>query len=365
VLILKVITKQSNDLFCYLIVTLTFFEMELKKRYLVLVIHFLSFFCDAQLSLNQSFNEPVVGDVFKKALLDSVNTVPKSSGTNQLWDFSMFNVNTNLETTTYTTVPSVPYGPTYSGSTYVESNGLGEYTFFKSSFYKLEVVGIQTPDVRLNFSNDKAIAFMYPISMGYSKSDAFSGTAVANSMNGSVNGNVTVVGSGTGSLVIPGGITFTDVLQVKTTQNAIASFAFGLVTVNFKEVNYSYCHASQKFPILVVSYQIVSGAATSSTVKIKLNNSVLVGIEEIELEKYLTVFPNPVKDDVNVKLYNATNENSTLELINSAGQSVQFYDLGNNVEISKNISMSNLESGLYLIKAKLGNRVSIRKIVKE
>ena len=321
--------------------------------------------CNAQLSLTQAFNEPFVGNVFAKQLLDSVGTVPTSIGANQLWDFSMFNVTTNLETSTYTTVPSAPYGPTYSGSTYVESNGQGEYTFFKSSVYKLEVVGIQTPDVRLNFSNSNATAFMYPITMGYVKSDAFSGTAVANGMTGSVNGNVTVLGSGTGSLVIPGGISYTGVLQVKTTQTAIASFAFGIVTVNFKEINYSYYHASQKFPLLVVSYQSTTGAAISNTVKIKLNSAVVVGINDLNFDASFSIFPNPAKNDFNIRLYNATNANCSVEIINLMGQSVQLDNLGNDLHVSHNISIANLASGVYFVKTTLGDKVSLRKLIKE
>jgi hypothetical protein len=336
----------------------------MKKIYIV-ISTILSFACHAQLSLTQPFNEPFVGNVFTKQLLDSVGVVPKNTGTNQLWDYSMFTINSNLETSTYTTVPSVPYGPTYTSATYVESNGQGEYTFFKSSPYKLEVVGIQTPDVRLNLNNNKATAFMYPITMGYSKSDPFSGTAIANGMNGSVNGNVTVLGSGTGTLIVPGGTVYNNVLQVKTTQTAIASFAFGIVTVNFKETNYSYFHASQKFPILVVSYQNATGAATSNSVKIKLNNSAVVGINDLSFDESFSIFPNPAKDYFNVSLYNPTNANCTIEILNTVGQTLQLFNLTNDTNISNDISISNLASGMYLVKTTLGNKVSVKKLIVE
>lgn len=340
------------------------FKTEMKKNCLF-ICTLISLACYGQPSLTQSYNEPFVGNIFTKQLLDSVGTVPKNTGANQLWDFSMFTVNSNLETTTYTTVPSVPYGSTYTSATYVESNGQGEYTFFKSSPYTLEVVGIQTPDVRLNLNNNKATAFMYPITMGYAKSDPFSGTAVANGMNGSVNGNVTVLGSGTGTLIVPGGMVYNGVLQVKTTQTAIASFAFGIVTVNFKEINYSYYHASQKFPILVVSYQNATGAATSNSVKIKLNNSAVVGINDLGLDESFSIFPNPAKDYFKASLYNPTNANCTIEILNSVGQTLQLVKLGNDTNISNGISITNFASGMYMIKTTLGNKVSVKKLIIE
>lgn len=335
------------------------------KKIRIVISTLISLTCNAQLSLTQSFNEPFVGNIFTKQLLDSVGTVPKNNGTDQLWDFSMFTINSNLEITTYTTVPSVPYGSTYTSATYVESNGQGEYTFFKSSPYKLEVVGIQTPDVRLNLNNNKATAFMYPIVMGYAKSDPFSGTAIANGMNGSVNGNVTVLGSGTGTLIVPGGTVYNDVVQVKTTQTAIASFAFGIVTVNFKETNYSYYHSSQKFPLLVVSYQNATGAASSNSVKLKLNSSAVVDINDLSFDESFSVFPNPAKEYFKVNLYNHTNANCTIEIINTVGQILQLVNLGNDANISNNISISNLAPGMYLVKTSLGDKVAVRKLIIE
>ncbi len=301
-----------------------------------------------------------------KQMYDSVGVIPKNIGANQLWDFSADTMNSHIEVSTFTTVPSAPYGSTYSGSTFVESDGNGNYMFYKSSSTKLEIVGVHTPSARLNFSGGSdGTLYMWTVGMGYSKSDAFSGTAITATMTGTANGNIVVLGSGTGTLIIPGGTVFTNVLQVKSILTATGSFLFGAVTVTLRITEYSYYHNSEKFPILTVSYQNVSGATTSNTAKIKINKAAIVGIDELDMDASFTVFPNPAKDYFHVSLYNPGNATCTVEVMNTVGQSIQLATIGNGTEISEDISISNLSKGMYFVKTTLGDKVSIKKLIKE
>jgi SLT domain-containing protein len=51
--------------------------------------------------------------------------------------------------------------------------------------------------------------------------------------------------------------------------------------------------------------------------------------------------------------------------MNTIGQTLQFVNLANEVNISNDISVSNLASGMYLVKTTLGDKVSVRKLIKE
>ena len=334
----------------------------MKKIYSLIIVLALSFSAIAQPTLTKAFNQPILGDVNSKFICDSVGVVPKNAGSNQLWDFSNFILTSNIETSTYIST-SAGGGGSYTGSSFVESYGSTKF-FMKATATQYEIVGIENPSFSLNINGNTAIEFVWPVAMGYSKTDAFSGTAFANNLNGNVTGNIVSTAPGNGTLIIPGGNTFYGVLQVKIRITATASFLLGLTTVNLKAVDYTYYDASRKFPLLTVSYADVTGAYTSKAASIRVNDGI-VGINDLNFDATFNIFPNPAKDNFNVSLNNAVNANCTVEIINAMGQSIQLHHLGNEIHISNNISISDLASGIYMIKTTLGDKVSVRKLIKE
>ena len=77
------------------------------------------------------------------------------------------------------------------------------------------------------------------------------------------------------------------------------------------------------------------------------------------------MFPNPAKENLTIKLQNSSNANCTVDIVNAIGQTVQTNSLGNDSEILNTISISNLASGMYLVKITLGNKVSVKKLIIE
>lgn len=336
----------------------------MKKIYLLIVVMAIACSINAQVTLTKVFNEPVLGDVNTKQIYDSVGIVPKTTGANKIWDFSSFTMNSSVEVSDFISTSSTPNGSSYSNATFVEDYGSGNYSYMKVDPISYQLLGIETPSYKLNFTSNTAVEFVWPIAMGYTHTDAFSGTANANNMNGTVSGNISTVASGTGTLIIPGGATFTGVLQIKMTLAANASFLLGFATANIRLVEYSYYEASRKFPLLTVMYTNVSGAATSKSAGIKFN-AAIVGINDLNFDASFNIFPNPAKDNFNVTLSNQHQAYCDVEIIDATGQRAKVINLGNDIEISENISISNLASGMYFIKTTLGDKVSVRKFIKE
>ncbi len=336
----------------------------MKNVYLLITVLAIACSVNAQVTLTKAFNEPVLGNTITKQLYDSVGIVPKNTGANQIWDFSGFMIKSTTETSNYITPSSAPNGASYTGVTFVESYGSGNYLYMKVTASRYELVGLQNPNFKLNLSSNTATEFMWPVTMGYSLNDAFSGTANANNMNGSVSGNANTLGCGTGTLILPGGVSYTGVLQVKMSLTAHASFLFGLTTVDLKLVQYMYYDVANKFPLLTVMYTDVSGAYTSKSADVKVN-SAIVGINDLTNEVNFNMFPNPANDNVQIKLQNATQAHCKIDIMNALGQIVQTADLGNDTEILNTISISHLPSGIYLLKTTLGNIVSNRKLIVE
>ena len=336
----------------------------MKKIYLSIIAFGFVLSASAQLSLTKAFNEPVLGDVNTKQGYDSVAVLPHNTGANQLWDFSALTSNTVVGVSTFTTVASTPSGASFSSATLAEDDGQGGYTYTKATATQFEIVGIVDPNATLNFTNT-AIAAIWPVSMGYTNNDTFGGSAISGTMTGTSTGTINTVASGTGTLVIPGGATFTNVLQVRNKQNVKLSFVFGLVTATVVSTGYDYYHGSQKFPLLSVSYTDISGAITNTSASVKVNNALITGINNLNFDATFNVFPNPAKNTVNVNLHNASNANCVVEIYNSFGQLVQTNNLGTDTEISNTLSLSNLSSGIYIVKTNLGDKVSARKLIIE
>ncbi|MES2567410.1 MAG: T9SS type A sorting domain-containing protein [Bacteroidota bacterium] len=322
-----------------------------------------AFSLHGQVILTKAFNCPVLGDVNPKQLYDSNGVVPKSAGVNQLWDCSGFTLKTNSEVSNYIAASAAPNGSSYSGTSFVESFGQ-TYFYMKSSATKYEIVGIQNPNFKLNFSSNNATEFVWPVTMGYSGSDSFSGTANANNLNGSVSGNITTLANGSGTLMLPNGNVVTDVLLVKITLSATASFGFGLVKAYLTAVDYTYYDAANKFPVLTLSYIKATGAYSANSASIKINSS-LVGINELNDSNSFYLFPNPAKEELRIELTNSNLEHCKVEIINVLGKVLYLEELGNAFEISGVISFSNFPSGIYNVRVTKGDKESSKKIIKE
>ena len=117
--------------------------------------------------------------------------------------------------------------------------------------------------------------------------------------------------------------------------------------------------------IVIVEYNTVTGSFPDQTAVVKINSSITTGINNVNFDASFNVFPNPAKNNVNVKLHNSTNANCTVEIINEVGQIERLINFGNDSEISNNISISNLAAGIYVCKTTLGDKVSIRKLIIE
>lgn len=316
----------------------------------------------AQLTLTKAFNDPVFGDQFNRKEYDSVGIVPKNTGTNQVWNFSGYPQNANVLNTTFTTVATAPNGANYVGATIVEMDGAGANTYYKSTATGYELVGAENASISYNYTNT-AYGWDWPTSYGYSNADTYAGTCASGANTGTSSGSVTTNASGTGTLILPNGMSLTNVLQVTIVNRFALSFQGGAFVLNIYAVDYNYFHASQKFPVLTVSYSSANGSPLNG--KIRLNDLVLTAINDLNSDEPMSLFPNPAKGSFNLKLVNADNQACTVEIMNATGALVRSVNLENNSEISETISVSDLAPGMYMVKTNLSSKISVRKLIVE
>lgn len=334
----------------------------MKKIYLSLLAIAFTFTVNAQLTLTKAFNEPVVGNVFMKKGYDSTSAVPKTTGLNQNWNFSSLVSNTLTEVSTFTTVASTPSASSFPSATLAEADGAGGFTYLKSVGNNYELAGTVDPTFIMTLTNT-AISAIWPITYGYTNTDAFAGPIASGTMAGTMNGTISSNASGTGIVTLPGSLVFSNCLQAKITQTM--NLTLGVITATFNNTSYTYFHGSQKFEILSIEYSkttsLVLGNSTSATIKI--NNAVLTGINEATFDKAFSIYPNPANGKFNVMFVNDKNENLSLEIMNNMGQTIRTEKLGDANEINTTIDVTNLYSGIYYVKTTLGNKSVVKKLV--
>ena len=369
----KTLYIKTKPIFVYFYALKTINNM--KKFYILILLTVISIqISTAQLVLTKSFNEPVIGNLITYNRWDSSATLVNTTGTNVLWNFSSLVANTGLSISNYTTVSSSTSAASYSNASYAETNGSGNYTFWKSTntpTTQLELLGIVQPSLSVNLNANSAIASVWPIAYGYNKTDAFSGSAVAQtsiSLSGTASGTIHVQASGSGTVILPGGTTYTNILQITTTQTLNVSLAFGLVNASIVSTNYQYYHGSQKFPLITVEYQTTTGTFSGNTGRIKINSNAIPITTGLNFENFKNdffIFPNPAKNIVNISLSNPTHDNGFITIYNALNKTIKTIELGNAFIIEKDIDIFDLSSGIYFIKTTLGNKSYTKKLIVE
>jgi hypothetical protein len=337
------------------------------RKIYILVLSVLSCqFAVAQLSLTKAFNEPVIGDVDTKQGFDSTGTLPKATGSGMVWNFTGITANTVVAMSTYTTVASTPSASSYPSATIAEDAGAGTFNYYSASATQYALLGsIDASGLYVNFSPNSAVIATWPINFGYNATDLFNGNVSVAGLSGTAAGTMNLMGSGTGTLMLPGGLNFTNVLQVKLTQTITLNLAGGFVTGTITATDYQYYHASQKFPILDLNYQNTNiGGSPTDSYDLLVNNNVLTAISNVSFNaSNFSFYPNPASERLTVILANEESEQVSAEILNQLGQIVSTTDLGNAKAINQSIDLTGLTSGIYFIKTTVGEKTTVKKLI--
>jgi len=339
----------------------------MKKFYLSLFTFlFLIQISKSQLILTQTANQIIIGDTNKTYLVDTglvnIKTVNAISGNNVIWNFSNLSILGNsITTSVYTSTTAVSSATNYPGCNIVQSNS----NYFKSVVTpsaQTELLGTAVSIVGLNFSNS-AIVAKYPFTFSNTFTDNYSGT-VTFTTNGTFTGNVSVIADGNGTLNLPNGQVFINVLRVKSVQSTTVTGIIPALPlpINVKITNYDYYHSSQKYPIFNVNYTSFAIPFTTPTVSARISantKSTIVGLKENSLlNESVALFPNPTNSNLNITINSALNPKQIL-IYNHFGAIV--YQTNYNSQIN----VSTLVEGIYFITIDTDKGIIRKKLVKQ
>ena len=316
----------------------------MKKIYFSTFLYLVLLTSNAQNPLT-SAKIPVLGDVETYKDADSTGITPGPAGINQNWNFSsiVFSPTAAVSSETYVASSSAPNASLFPTANLASTDGLGNYNMFNNTASSVSFVGnaVATPS-DCNVYSNPFLFLNYPFAYGATINDTY-----ASSGSGlNANGNTTMTADGTGTLVLPGPVMYTNVMRVKMTMNVTYS---GVFTGTYSGVYYAWYASAQKFPLLTVQTGTFSSSfGTSIDKTVRTNNVLALGVENYSgVKEMFDVYPNPASDEINIKLLYPKEDNQ-ITIYNTLGEVCKNLQIKGQETTKLNIQ--DLKSGIYFIK---------------
>lgn len=231
---------------------------------------------------------------------------------------------------------------------------------FSTMFYTLDANGKSSQgfvlpidglgDAIIDYNSNDQLLFEFPMTLGSTVEDDFSGTFTVNGNSETATGESWVTVDGTGTLMLANGVTYEDVLRIKTVDTIYTSVNFGVpLPVTIAREQYEYYKASESsFPLFSHSTFDVSNALfplTFGVVLSSVNPDSFVGLEESSAREF-GLYPNPSTGVFTVSLP-AIDSKSTIVVYNAIGNIVQSVKPAS---LDTTIDLSTEAKGVYFVK---------------
>jgi hypothetical protein len=270
--------------------------------------------------------------------------------------------------TTYTTVSSISGAaaafPTANLASFnAPASASTNYEMIKSNPTNEETLGSLSGTTITTYSNTQ-IYITYPFTYGSSCSDNFGYTAGTGTNTTLDLGSFNIVGTGTGTLILPGNITLTNCLQIKLSGLITATLAGFPTPLSYTITNYMYYHSSQKFPVATISYGTMDFMSQiTKNFSFSINNNIIPnGIIENSNNVSFNLFPNPVNDKITISSDVNMPKNLMVSISDATGKLVRTEMI--NTNLSNNIDVADLEKGIYILTLNINGVNSRKKFVK-
>lgn len=306
---------------------------------------------------------------FKNDMFITKYAEPGAEGRNVVWDF------TNLELTK-DFMGSLDSPDLSRGSQlFPEANAVleefGNYFFFKTTEEGIQQLGFLSASGTTNIVYDVPFQKMkYPFVYGSSYTGDFSGTYNGTKTNGEIVGNYSVTGDATGTLMLPGNVSYENALRVKELKSYTQTL--NDYSYDIENVTYRWYVNGHRFPILVFiksTYTFSKGRTQVST-QAAYNPVILYGPTDDDVMSVnygMNVYPNPYRDLVNIK-YTLENPSAVnLSVYDLNGRLVKVLvdsneDAGERIHNFSAKEMG-LAAGAYLVKLNVNGEVTTQKIL--
>ncbi len=316
----------------------------------------------AQFTMLKQYHEPSATNgvnIADMVIHDSTSAMSHSSGQSQSWDYSALSWTSSKMTATYVAPSAAPHATNFPSATIAANKGNNNYSYFLSDSVNqtFELLGTSSGSVHTTYSNNKVL-LKWPIQFGSTYSDTYAATEGTTMYEG----NYSVEATGAGNLMLPGGKSFSDALQVMATDHYTTMTASDTsMTMN---KHYVYYVSVNRYPILSIMYSTVqSGTTTTSSSQILVNWLEAVGLTDNNFEASYAIYPNPATSHFAVRLTNDKAAVCNISIQNLTGSVVREVNLGSATNIETTVDVSDLPKGVYMVRTTLGDKTGCKKLI--
>lgn len=344
----------------------------MKNILLVLSLAAMPFFALSQVKLLQQTHGFV--PEAENPMLITKYMEPGNAGRNVTWDFRDLEIGNGFVGNINQTLNTKCYG-TFSESNVVLEE-FGSMFAFRSTAKSLEQVGFMTSTGSTIIKYNKPFVKMrYPFTYKNSFSGEFEGDYIVNDKHiGTEYGVYSVVADAKGTLLLPANRQLNNVLRVKEIKNYDLAIGSSKSTVEI--VTYRWYIESHRFPVLVLikcTYFASNGTASNSTLA-AYNSQVIQkpatppsnNDAAIEISQ-MNVFPNPFKDELNIKFMLNDDSNVNLAIYDITGRVVKELYNGRHSAGEAKFTFSSKEhkmgSGTYIVRLIVNGKELTKKII--
>lgn len=324
---------------------------------------------------------PKVGDMQVVYMADTTGVTPGPSGANQTWDFTNLRPTANNDSSVSTIVApsSTPYAADFPNATAAANSASGQSTVFMDfSAGKSEMLGfvtsVQGQTIKNKYSNS-LIQYTTPMAFNYTHNDNFAGQYQANGITIYSRGTVNVNADAYGTVLMPGGKTYNNVLRAHSFQRNIDSMnvGAGAFIITTETESYTFVQDGRKEPIITItntSQESPSGTTYSKIVTFNNKVAAVSGItEEGNFNRNtFRIYPNPsASRSINVITSGENAGTTNIFVINQLGQLVKsFHNLNMGAGTNNfTLSLDELPKGIYQVHVQTNTGNSVQKLVLE
>ena len=342
--------------------------MCMKTCFLSACICALSFQSMSQITIESTGSLPTEG-VWYYVYNSDTSMSPGPAGEDQTWDFSSF-ITTDSGVNGYVASGNTPWDYEFPGTSTAIVEGGGIYTYIDPSTALTAIRGIYDSSTgRVTTFSDPKVVHRFPFTYDNSYVDAWENSGIMSEKMYNKTGVDSVVADGWGKLILPNG-TFNQTLRIRTISNFVETVVTGSTSVVVGTTrSESYSWYMPGHPRIFLTSNSVFLPAGSST-PVTTGFSQYTGAEPIDLSvpnidvRSLTVFPNPVKEQLRVAFSSATPVRMSVTLKDMTGRSVIDYPAATYPAGSNELKLNtgSLSGGIYLLCLNTGSEIISRKV---
>ncbi len=334
----------------------------MNTRYIIITfLYLLVIKSSAQFTLLAATHAPTVGTVYYSLYNPALPMLPDQDGPNCQWNFSGIKLNKkNAVVQTY--VPPSGNGIFLFPSVTLERDfggNFGQTEYYKSTLSAFEVLGYSEDTEPLIYKNPYMM-YKWPMNYGDTFSDVYVASIVPVTPIYMDSGTVFTSVSGFGSLTLPNGQTYSNVLKMHKIHSSVISYNYlsDTIKTSRKIKQDIYFDASMRYPVMEV-YK----SDTDSVLSIYVIEPTNVTLAEQRSNEQLLKVPNPANGKINLKFNNQNSNECVAILYNSDAKEVKKIPLGNTSLICAEIGIHDLPSGTYLLKVQSDLNTYVKKII--